>query len=65
MNIFYSVSKKGILKPPILSVRKNILPYQRSYFRENNLGIPGTSETIKRQTKLYSDHKPFTALERK
>lgn len=56
---FILYPKKGIFEPPILSVgKKNSALPKETYFRENTLGIPGTSETIKRgKTELYSDHK--------
>lgn len=55
---FILYPKKGIFEPPILSARKNSAPPKETYFRENNLGIPWTSETMKRRkTELYSDHK--------
>lgn len=57
MNILFHTQKRD-LKPQILSVRKSSALPKRTYFRENDLGIPRTSETNKRgKTKLYSDHK--------
>lgn len=45
--------------------RNSALP-KETYFRKNNLGIPGTSETIKRgKIGLHSDRKASHCLEEK